>query len=51
MIKTWGSRILVECRAIEFGGTTMAEFYGINEVYTIEESILTMLNKFEGVFY
>lgn len=29
----------------------MVEFYEINEVYTTEEFVLTVLNKFEGVFY
>lgn len=53
MIKTWGDsdqEFLVECRAIEYGRMTMAEFYGIDEVHTLEESVPAMLEKFADVF-
>ena len=32
-------------------GVTMVKFYGIDEVYMVEESVPAVLDKFEDIFY
>ena len=51
-MKTWtpsDQGFLIECRFLE-GGMTFAELYGIDDVPTIQESILTAIAKFEDVY-
>ena len=43
------SRVLNRVQSIN-RGMTMAEFYGIDEVFTVEESIPAVLDKYEDVF-
>ncbi|KAA0045922.1 transposon Tf2-1 polyprotein isoform X1 [Cucumis melo var. makuwa] len=52
IMKTWtpsDQGFLIECRFLE-GGMTFAELYGIDDVPTIQESILTAIAKFEDVY-
>ena len=52
MIKSWDEsdrEFLVKCRTL-IAETIMAKFYGIDEVYTVEESVPEVLNKFSDVF-
>lgn len=52
MMKSWFSSnqgFLVKCRALE-GGMTFVEFYGVDEILIVNESIPELLGRFEDVF-